>query len=336
MLLQFVRFGGNILFSLLNTGGIRVELTVILAQKIAGLAIYIALGFLAVRLKVLTFQDSKALSTFALYFLVPCAMLDAYQYEFSMEKLVGMGVSFAASMVVVLVFALLTAALRRPMHLNVVEYTSLEYPNAGNFMLPLVAAAMGGEWVIYCSASFFVMNFLMFTHGMAVLSGQKKFSLSMLYKNVVMLAHIAGLIMFLLHWRLPGLLGSTVSTLGNMMGPVYMFTIGMILGNADLKAVFTNARVWFITFGRLVVYPAAAVIVLCFCGVFRLHPQAREIITVVALTAGAPAAVMVTQFTQMYRTEGEAQFASAVNIMTSVLCLATMPLISWLYQTLAY
>ena len=336
MLLQFVRFGGNILFSLLNTGGIRVELTVILAQKIAGLAIYIALGFLAVRLKVLTFQDSKALSTFALYFLVPCAMLDAYQYEFSMEKLVGMGVSFAASMVVVLVFALLTAALRRPMHLNVVEYTSLEYPNAGNFMLPLVAAAMGGEWVIYCSASFFVMNVLMFTHGMAVLSGQKKFSLSMLYKNVVMLANIAGLIMFLLHWRLPGLLGSTVSTLGDMMGPVYMFTIGMILGNADLKAVFTNARVWFITFGRLVVYPAAAVIVLCFCGVFRLHPQAREIITVGALTAGAPAAVMVTQFTQMYRTESEAQFASAVNIMTSVLCLATMPLISWLYQTLAY
>ena len=196
-----------------------MELTVILAQKIAGLAIYIALGFLAVRLKVLSFQDSKALSTVARYFLVPCAMLDAYQYEFSMEKLVGMGVSFAASMVVVLVFALLTAALRRPMHLNVVEYTSLEYPNAGNFMLPLVAAAMGGEWVIYCSASFFVMNVLMFTHGMAVLSGQKKFSLSMLYKNVVMLANIAGLIMFLLHWRLPGLLGSTVSTLGYRVYP---------------------------------------------------------------------------------------------------------------------
>ena len=135
-------------FSLLNTGGICVELTVILAQKIAGLAIYIALGFLAVRLKVLTFQDSKALSTFALYFLVPCAMLDAYQYEFSMEKLVGMGVSFAASMVVVLVFALLTAALKKPMHLNVVEYTSLEYPNAGNFMLPLVAAAMEREIVL--------------------------------------------------------------------------------------------------------------------------------------------------------------------------------------------
>ena len=308
----------------------------ILAQKILGLSIYIALGFLSVRLKVLTFADSKALSTFALYFLTPCAMLDAYQYDFSMEKLVGMGVSFVASMIAVAVFALLTASLRKPLRLNVVEYTSLEYPNAGNFMLPLVAAAMGGEWVIYCSASFFVMNVFMFTHGLAVLSGQKKFALSMLYKNVVMIANVLGLVMFILRWKLPGLLGTTVTSLGGMMGPVYMFTIGMILGNADLKKVFSNGRAWFITFGRLILYPVAAILVLCFCGVFRLHAQSREIITVVALTAGAPAAVMVTQFTSMYRTEGEAQFASAVNIMTSVLCLATMPVIAWLYQTLAY
>ena len=110
----------------------------------------------------------------------------------------------------------------------------------------------------------------------------------------------------------------------------------MILGNADLGRVFTSGRAWLITFGRLIVYPAAAIAALCVCGVFRLHPQAREIITVVALTAGAPAAVMVTQFTQMYRTEPEAQFASSVNIMSTVLCLATMPVISWLYQTLAY
>lgn len=313
-----------------------MDFTLVLAQKIVSLAIYIALGFLAVRIKVLSFSDSKALSAFALYFLTPCAMLDAYQYDFSTEKLVGMGVSFAASMVVVVVFGLLTAALKKPLKLNVVESTSLEYPNAGNFMLPLVASAMGGDWVIYCSASFFVMNVFMFTHGQAVLSGVKKFSLSMLYKNVVMLANIAGLIMFICRWRLPGLLGSTVSSMSAMMGPVYMFTIGMILGSADLKTVFSNKRAYLITFGRLLVYPAAAVLVLCVCGVFRLHPQAREIVTVVALSAGAPAAVMVTQFAQMFRTEQEAQFASVVNIMSTVLCLATMPVISWLYQTLAY
>ena len=313
-----------------------MSFTLVLAQKVLSLAIYIALGFLAVRVRVMSFSDSRALSAFALYFLTPCAMLDAYQYTFTMEKLVGMGVSFAASLIVVVVFAALTALLRKPLHLNVVEYTSLEYPNAGNFMLPLIASAMGGDWVIFCSASFFVMNLLMFTHGKAVLSGVQKYSLSMLYKNVIMLANVAGLVMFICGRQLPGILGSTVSTLGDMMGPVYMFTIGMILGNADLKAVFSNRRAWLITFGRLIVYPAAAIAVLCCCGVFRLHPQAREIITVVVLSAGAPAAVMVTQFTQLYRSEEEAQFSSAVNIMSTVLCLGTMPLISWLYQTLAY
>lgn len=92
-----------------------MELTVVLAQKILSLAIYIVLGFFAVRGKALTYADSKALSTFVLCFLTPCAMLDAYRYTFSTGKPLGMGVSFAASMVVVAVFALLALALKKPL-----------------------------------------------------------------------------------------------------------------------------------------------------------------------------------------------------------------------------
>lgn len=311
-----------------------MEFTLVLAQKIAGLAIIIALGFLAVRLKILKFDDAGPLNKFALYYLTPCAMLDAYQYEFSMDKLAGMGISLLATLVVVAAFTVLTMAIRQPLKLNVVEYTSMAYPNAGNFMLPLIASAMGGEWVIYLSPCFFVMNVLMFTHGQAVLSGENRFHISMITKNVVMIANILGLVMFLLHWQLPGVLGSTVTALGNMMGPTYMFTIGMIVGSANLTEVFSNRRAWLITIGRLIVYPLAAVVVLRCCGIFRLAPQAREVVTIAALTAAAPAAVMVTQFTQMYRTEPEAQFASAVNILTTILCLVTMPVISYIYSIL--
>ncbi len=311
-----------------------MELTLVLAQKIGGLAIIIALGFLAVRLKILKFDDAGPLNKFALYFLTPCAMLDAYQYEFSMDKLAGMGISLLASLIVIVTFTILTILIKKPLKLNVVEYTSMAYPNAGNFMLPLVASALGGDWVIYLSPCFFVMNILMFTHGEAVISGENRFHISMITKNVVMMANILGMVMFLLHWQLPGVLGSTVTALGNMMGPTYMFTIGMIVGSANLREVFTNRRAWLITMGRLIVYPLAAVVVLRFCGVFRIAPQAREIITVAALTAAAPAAVMVTQFTQMYRTEPEAHFASAVNILSTILCLLTMPLISYVYSIL--
>lgn len=313
-----------------------MALTLALFEKIGALSVLIILGFLAVRFKVMDFEDSKILSRWALYFLTPCAMLDAFQYEFTMSKLTGMGISLLGSLITVVVFALLSKVLTKAFHLSPVDYTSLEYPNAGNFMLPLIASAMGGDWVIYCSPCFLVMNILMFSHGKAVLSGERGFHADMLFKNVVVLATLVGFVMFLLHFQIPGFLGTAVSSLGNMMGPAYMFTIGMIIGNADLKKVFFNGRAWLLCVGRLVIYPLAVMLVLCVCGIFRIHSEAAHILLIVVLTAGAPAAVMVTQFTQLYRTREEAEFASVVNILSTVLCLLTMPCIAYLYQLLAF
>ena len=102
-----------------------MDLTLVLAQKIGGLAIIIALGFLSVRLKILNFDDTRPLNKFALYFLTPCAMLDAYQYEFSMDKLAGMGIALLGSLVVVVVFAVLPVL--DVVKVIVVPETSAEY-----------------------------------------------------------------------------------------------------------------------------------------------------------------------------------------------------------------
>ena len=305
----------------------------VLAEKIAGLSIIILIGFLFVRLHVMRLEDSGPLNQFALLVLTPCAMLNAFQFEFSSEKLAGIGICLLAILIVMLLFGVLTALLRKPLKLSIVDQTNLIYMNAGKFMLPVVAAAMGGEWVIYLSPCILVSNVLMFTHAKAIISGENRFRLSMLTKNVVLIATVLGFAMFLRRLHLPGIIGQTVSTFGSMMGPVYMFTIGMILGSADLKAVFLNRRVWIVTAGRLLVYPAAAILIFRLFGMFRLYPQAKEVLTVVALTAGAPAAVMITQFTQMYRSAEEAQYSSAINIMSTILCLFTMPLIAALYTT---
>ena len=311
-----------------------MALTLALFQKIGALSVMIILGFISVRFHILKYEDSKVLSRFALYFLTPCAMLDAFQYQFSPDKLAGMGISLLGSLVTVLVFALLSRLLRKPLRLSVVDYTSLEYPNAGNFMLPLIASAMGGDWVIYCSSCFIVMNVLMFSHGKAVLSGEKGFHWDMLFKNAVLLATLAGFAMFLLNFQLPGFVGQAVSSTGDMMGPVYMFTIGMIIGNADLKKIFSNRRAYLICFGRLVVYPLAALLAIWLCGALKIDPEAPKIMLIVVLTAGAPAAVMVTQFAQLYRSTEEAEFSSIVNILSTVLCLFTMPCLAYVYQVI--
>ena len=313
-----------------------MALTLALAHKIVGMFIQIFLGFLIVRLGVMKFEDSKILSAFALYVVTPCAMLDAFQYPFSPDKLSGMGISLLASLLAAGIVALLGLLARRLLGWNAVETCSMEYPNAGNFMIPLVTSVLGGEGLIYLSPCFILMNIFVFTHCQAVLSGVKKFSLSIFCKNAVLVAVLVGFVMFLLDWQLPGILGETVSAFSAMLGPIYMFTVGMILGNADLERVFSNRRAYVVCLGRLLLCPLAVLLLLLALGLFRLHPQAREILTVVVLTAGAPAAVMVTQFAQLYRSEQEAQFASSVNIMSTLLCLLTLPLISWVYQGLAF
>ena len=48
------------------------------------------------------------------------------------------------------------------------------------------------------------------------------------------------------------------------------------------------------------------------------------------LAACAPAASNVTQIAQVYGHEGD--YASAINVLTSLLCIVTMPLMVLLYQ----
>ncbi len=313
-----------------------MALAAALSEKIISFFIIILLGFVTVRIKLLSFEDSKLLSRFALYIATPCAMIDAFQYEFSLDKLTGLGVAMLGVLLATAGIALLAKLLIRPLHLSVVEYTSMEYPNAGNFLLPLIASVLGPDWVIYCSPCFLTMNVLLFSHAQSVLSGQTRFHFSMLYKNVVLLGMLLGLLLFLLDIRFPGPLGDTVTSLGNMMGPLYMFTVGMILGNADLKQVFSNKRAYLICFGRLVLCPLMALLLFAVTGIARLHPDAPRFLLVVFITSGAPTAVMITQFTQLYRTVPEAENASVINLLSTVLCLFTIPVLAGLYQIVLF
>ena len=97
----------------------------VLAEKIAGLSIIILIGFLFVRLHVMRLEDSGPLNQFALLVLTPCAMLNAFQFEFSSEKLAGIGICLLAILIVMLLFGVLTALLRKPLKLSIVDQTNL-------------------------------------------------------------------------------------------------------------------------------------------------------------------------------------------------------------------
>ena len=106
----------------------------------------------------------------------------------------------------------------------------------------------------------------------------------------------------------------------------------MLIGNMDLKWVFTRKRLYLISMFRLVVFPVVTAVLFAFVVRMGVHADTGYILLVSLLAASAPVAVMVTQITQLY--DGDARYASVINVMSVIFCIITMPLVVLLYESL--
>ena len=81
---------------------------------------------------------------------------------------------------------------------------------------------------------------------------------------------------------------------------------------------------------RLVVYPLLVVAVLKYSGLAGLVPNGEKILLISLLAACTPTGTMVTAIAQVHG--GDAEYASAINMTSTALCILTIPCIVWLYQ----
>ena len=302
----------------------------ILIRKILSLGLMMAAGFFLVRKGPLTNADSRSLSRLTVWLVLPCSIFSAFQMERTPEILRNLGLVLLAAAVLHGAMIGLTALLRRPLHLSPVEQASVIYTNAGNLIIPLVSAMLGPEWVIYTGAFVLVMTVLTWTHGKILICGPGSASPSAVVKNPCILALAAGVCLFLLDWQLPFLLGDTVSALGSMVGPLSMLVTGMLLADSSLKAILTDRRIWLVTGLRLLLYPLVCL------GLVELlllvFPAGRDCFLVTMLAASAPTASLITHICQLH--DRDSGHASAICVMTTLLCALTIPLTVWLYLRL--
>lgn len=128
-----------------------MELSILLIQQICQLFIMIFFGFLLVRGRVLTAENSKVLSILLLYVACPCAIINSFMIDFTSDKLIGLGISFLGAILVHIIFIPLANLLGKIFGFTPIEKATLIYSNSGNLIIPLVGAILGNEWVIYSS-----------------------------------------------------------------------------------------------------------------------------------------------------------------------------------------
>lgn len=142
------------------------EMTVLFFQQIVKMFLMLLIGFLAVKAKIMPPTAGKGLSQVIVAVIRPCAILYAFQVDFTHERLLGLALAIfgAALSHVVLIFVTWLLG-DKALHLSPVERASMIYSNSGNLLMPLIAATMGQEWLFYTCAYMSALQLFVWTHG---------------------------------------------------------------------------------------------------------------------------------------------------------------------------
>ena len=238
--------------------------------------------------------------------------------------------AIAAAIHVVLL--VLSALLSRPLKLDAVEQVNVIYSNAAALVIPLVKALMGDAYVIYSCAFIIVQLVLLWTHASSLLQGSSALDWKKVLTNINMIAIAAGALLYWFRVVLPAPLQNTMSTVGNMMGPMGMLLAGMAIAEKPLWEVFCTRRNYLPTVLRLVVCPLVVLVLLWVCHASGWVADGKNILMTVYLAAITPACATVTSMAQLY--DRDAAHSSALYVLTTLLSIVSMPVMIGLFDLL--
>ena len=304
----------------------------LLGKQIAAMLLMVFMGFLVVRCHILRPEDTRVLSAIALYVVGPCLTLDAFQVDFSPEKLHGLLLTVGAAILSFLVTIPVTTLLRRPLKLDPVEQTSALYSNGGNLIIPIVSYVFGPEWILYTSGFIAVQTALFWTHCVATIDGRKHIRIRDIFLRVNILAILLGIVVFVSGVRFPEVPRMALHAVGSTIGPICMIVTGMLIGGMDLRRLAAYKRLPLIVVMRLFLYPAIMLLVYRFSGIEQFAEHGDTILLITFLAVAAPGASTVVQMAQLYGRNGE--YASLINVATTLLCVISMPVMVWCFQQL--
>jgi malate permease and related proteins len=313
-----------------NAGDNFMNISILLMQQIVQLFLMIFMGYLIVKTGLVRDDDSKVLSKIILYLIVPCVIINAFQVDYTTDTVKGLLIAFAASVMTQVILLVVISVAGKLLHLNEVEVSSVYYSNSGNLIVPIVTFILGQEWVLYGCVFMSVQLVFLWTHCKKIISREASYDWKKIILNINMLSIFIGVILFFTKIRLPEIIGNTLASVGTMIGPASMIVTGMLFAGMNLKQIFANKRVYFITFLRLIAVPLIALVLIKFSNLASFSADGNKIMLIVFLAIITPSASTVTQMCQVYG--NDSRYASAINVMTTLLSIITMPVMVMLFQ----
>lgn len=307
-----------------------MHISMLLMEQIVELFIMIFMGFAIVKAGIVKDEESKVLSKIVLYLVIPCVIVNAFQVDYTAQTVKGLMIAFVASVILQIILLIIVAVMGKVLSLNEVEVASVYYSNSGNLIVPIVTFILGKEWVLYGCVFMSVQLVFLWTHCKKIISRERSYDWKKIVLNINMISIAVGVVLFFTRIRLPEVIDNTIGAVGNMIGPASMIVTGMLFVGMNLKQIFANKRVYFVSFLRMLVVPLIALILIKGSQLANLSADAPKIMLIVFLAVITPSASTVTQMCQVYG--NDSQYASAINVVTTLSAIITMPVMVLLFE----
>lgn len=239
-------------------------------EQVSILFLYIAIGYILRRSKVLPESAGSTLSKLCTYFFAAAYTAQNLAANFRMdvlsEKLQLLGVGTLLIAIVIVVGQLLGRAIGR----TDIEKKSLIYAftfaNYGYFGYPILEGTFGAAVMADFLICMLPTNLMCYSYGYILFRKEKRFNPLSMLKMPLVIAMILGVIWGLTGIQLPKVVQSVVSGAADCMTPTAMLLLGFVMGKFPLKYLFSGLRPYLLTAIRMLGIPVVLGSLFWLCG----------------------------------------------------------------------
>lgn len=304
----------------------------IIAGQMGMLAVYVILGIIGVKSGVLNKDSLNHISRFIMKMGLPLMIFTSMPDGTAASDYIGalpvLGISACMYAAIYFMSSVTLKAFKVGGDRACVYKASALFGNVGFIGMPLILAACPGKGMIYMAVYTMLDQALLWTLGMYLTApvekrkavGVKKAVRMML--NPAVIAIFLSLLFVLAGIKLPAILDTTLTKVGQTTTPLSMIYIGGLFCYFDIRQYLKKAELYFIVICKMLIIPVAIAAALA------LLKANAELTVTMALLSGLPTMTSVAMFANANGSDGD--YATAAAFITTLTSLVTLPAVGYM------
>lgn len=312
-------------------------------QPMLTLFLFIALGFLLFKVKIIPESGSKVLAKILTYAICPALSFTSMSQNFTVSNLLDHFINLILGSLAVGIALIITLCLigffvkdKSSYERGIYKY-ALTIGNMGYVGDPVVIALFGLEGLAFYKIAVLPFSVLIYTWGINALvpHGEQKQGFLKSFLNVPTIGMFIGMIAGVtgfgnILFNTPGLffIADCLNGLGACMGPIAMLLAGVTVARFNVKKMLTNKKVYYASILRLIFIPAVILIsmygIICLINLIFSISVNNSFLFLIFFAIATPLGMNTIVFPEAYG--GDPSTGAGMTIVSHTLCVITIPL----------